>query len=257
LAEILLTNDDGVRSPGITALAQQLRSLAQINTVAPDQEQSATSQSLTLLRPIHYEKIGSDCYSVNGTPTDCVLMALNHILPRQPDLVISGINRGPNLGYDIAHSGTVAGAMEAARHGLQAVAISLATRKDFIFDQAVQFVAELSERLLTTPLPKGVILNVNIPAGNWKGVKVTRQSSYQVRNLVVETRDPRGRTYFWLDQDLDFSSLPSNGDTDDVAVRSGYISMTPLKLDQTAIEVISELKSWSESFSANKRPIIQ
>ena len=136
MAEILLTNDDGVRSPGITSLAQQLRSLAQINTVAPNQDQSATSQSLTLLRPIHYEKISSDCYSVNGTPTDCVLMALNHILPRQPDLVISGINRGPNLGYDIAHSGTVAGAMEAARHGLQAVAISLATRKDFIFDQA-------------------------------------------------------------------------------------------------------------------------
>ena len=257
MAEILLTNDDGVRSPGITSLAQQLRSLAQINTVAPDQEQSATSQSLTLLRPIHYEKISSDCYSVSGTPTDCVLMALNHILPQQPDLVISGINRGPNLGYDIAHSGTVAGAMEAARHGLQAVAISLATRKDFIFDQAVQFVTELSERLLTTPLPKGVILNVNIPAGNWKGVKITRQSSYQVRNLVVETRDPRGRTYFWLDQDLDFSSLPSDGDTDDVAVRSGYISMTPLKLDQTAIEFVSELKSWSESFSANKRPVIQ
>ena len=155
MAEILLTNDDGVHSSGITSLADSLASTGHVTTVAPDQEMSASSQSLTLIRPIRYDKIGPDRYSVEGTPTDCVIMALNYILPLRPDLVISGINKGPNLGHDIAYSGTVAGAMEAARHGVQAVAVSLATRNTFVFEDAAQFATILAQRLLKQPLPEG------------------------------------------------------------------------------------------------------
>ena len=118
MADILLTNDDGIHSAGITSLARSLSHLGQVITVAPDREMSASSQALTLLRPVRYEQIGADRYSVEGTPADCVIIALNHILPKPPDLVVSGINRGSNLGHDIAYSGTVAGAMEAARHGI-------------------------------------------------------------------------------------------------------------------------------------------
>ena len=257
MAEILLTNDDGVHSAGITSLADTLASTGHVTTVAPDREMSASSQSLTLIRPIRYDKIGPDRYSVEGTPTDCVIMALNYILPQRPDLVISGINKGPNLGHDIAYSGTVAGAMEAARHGVQAVAISLATRNTFAFEDAAQFVTTLAQRLLKQSLPEGFILNVNIPVGRWKGVRVTRQGSFQARNLIVKNQDPRGRKYFWLDQEPESRTLPNNCDSDHLAIRSNCISLTPLKLDQTAFEMTSELSSWAEEFSAEGMSINQ
>ena len=249
MADILLTNDDGIHSAGITSLARALSHLGQVITVAPDREMSASSQALTLLRPVRYEQIGADRYSVEGTPADCVIIALNHILPKPPDLVVSGINRGSNLGHDIAYSGTVAGAMEAARHGIQAAAVSLATRADFDFEEAAQFTAHLAGQLLKQPLPPGFILNVNVPGGGWQGVRVTRQGPYPICNLIVESRDPRGRKYFWLDQELEPRDLPVDGDSDFVALRSGCISITPLKLDQTAFELSSELKSWAECLS--------
>ena len=249
MAEILLTNDDGVHSPGVTSLARALSLLGRVTTVAPDREMSASSQSITLWRPVRYEEIGPDRYSVEGTPADCVIIALNHILPRRPDLVISGINRGANLGHDIAYSGTVAGAMEAARHGVQAAAISLATRDNFVFEEAAQFTAHLAEQLLKRSLPEGFILNVNVPGRGWQGVRVTRQGPYQIRNLVVEKRDPRGRKYFWLDQELEPQALPVDGDSDHAAVRSGCISITPLKLDQTAFGLSAEVSSWAEIYS--------
>ncbi len=249
MAAILLTNDDGIHSAGITSLARSLAHLGQVITVAPDRERSASSQALTLWGPIRYHQTGVDCYSVEGTPADCVIMALNHILPNRPDLVISGINRGSNLGHDIAYSGTVAGAMEAARHGIQAAAVSLATRAEFDFEEAAQFTAHLAGQLLNKPLPPGFILNVNVPAGGWQGVRVTRQDTCPIANLIVENRDPRGRKYFWLDQELEPRDLPADGDSDYVAVRSGCVSITPLKLDQTARELSSELKSWAEFLS--------
>lgn len=249
MAAILLTNDDGIHSAGITSLARSLSHLGQVITVAPDRERSASSQALTLWRPVRYEKIGADRYSVDGTPADCVIIALNHILPRPPNLVVSGINRGSNLGHDIAYSGTVAGAMEAARHGIQAVAVSLATRADFDFEEAARFTAHLAEKLLKQPLPPGFVLNVNVPGGGWQGVRVTRQDTCPIGNMVVESRDPRGRKYFWLDQELEPSGLPADGDSDYVAVRSGCVSITPLKLDQTALELSSELKTWAEFLS--------
>jgi 5'-nucleotidase len=249
LAEILLTNDDGVHSAGVTSLAHSLSLLGHVTTVAPDREMSASSQSITLLRPVRYQQIGPDRYSVEGTPADCVIIALNHILPKQPDLVISGINKGSNLGHDIAYSGTVAGAMEAARHGIQAAAISLATRDRFVFEEAARFTAHLAEQLLKQPLPEGVILNVNVPGGGWQGVRVTRQGPYEIRNLIVESRDPRGRKCFWLDQELEPRDLPADGDSDYAAVRAGCISITPLKLDQTAFGLNAELSSWADIFS--------
>ena len=247
MAAILLTNDDGVHSAGITSLARSLAHLGQVITVAPDGERSASSQALTLWRPIRYQEVGVDRYSVEGTPADCVIIALNHILPDRPDLVISGINRGCNLGHDIAYSGTVAGAMEGARHGIPSAAVSLATRADFDFEEAAQFTAHLAGQLLNKPLPPGFILNVNVPGGGWQGVRVTRQDTCRIANLIVESRDPRGRKYFWLDQEP--RDLPADGDSDYVAVRSGCVSITPLKLDQTALELSSELKSWAEFLS--------
>ncbi len=249
MAAILLTNDDGVHSAGITSLARSLSHLGQVITVAPDREKSASSQALTLWRPIRYDRIGVDRYSVEGTPADCVIMALNHILPSRPDLVISGINRGANLGHDIAHSGTVAGAMEAARHGIQAAAVSLARRVDMDFEEAARFTAHLAGQMLNKPLPPGFVLNVNVPAGEWREARVTRQDTCRIGNLIVESRDPRGRKYFWLDQEMEPRDLPSDGDSDTAAVRSGCVSITPLKLDQTALELSSELKSWAEFLS--------
>lgn len=249
MAAILLTNDDGIHSAGITSLARSLSHLGQVITVAPDRERSASSQALTLWRPIRYQEVGVDRYSVEGTPADCVILALNHILPDRPDLVISGINRGSNLGHDIAYSGTVAGAMEAARHGIQAAAVSLARRAEFDFEEAAQFTAHLAGLLLNKPLPQGFILNVNVPAGGWQGVRVTRQDTCPIDNLIVENRDPRGGKYIWLDQEPEPRDLPADGDSDYVAVRSGCVSITPLKLDQTALELSSELKSWAEFLS--------
>ncbi|MEW5975562.1 MAG: 5'/3'-nucleotidase SurE [Acidobacteriota bacterium] len=234
MKRILLTNDDGIHSPGLDQLARAVSKLGDVTVVAPDRERSACSQSLTLHDPIRLEELEAGRYAVNGTPADCVVMALNHLLPCFPDLVISGINRGPNLGHDIGYSGTVAGALEAANYQIPAFAVSTALASLQGYAAAAGFAALLAEALLADPPEPGLIFNVNVPAQEAKGIRVTRQGHRNMRNIVVENRDPRGRTYYWIDQELqqELHLLPQ--DYDYVAVSQGYISVTPIKADRTA-----------------------
>jgi 5'-nucleotidase len=247
LAEILLTNDDGIYAAGILALADSVARLGRVTIVAPDRERSATSQSLTLNQPIRYEEVAPARYAVEGTPTDCVILAIHYLLPVKPDLVISGINRGPNLGGDIGYSGTVAGAVEAANHEISAFAISLAARKEFHFEQAAQFAATLAEKLLSEPTGADAVYNVNVPPNPIKGVHITCQGRRNVRNLIVENLDPRGRKYFWFDQDLSLPNKEENPAADYVAIREGYISITPLRMDRTDYDAAESISHWPET----------
>jgi 5'-nucleotidase len=244
LREILVTNDDGIYSAGIQALAEAIAPLGRVTMVAPDRERSAASQSLTIQRPLRYEEVGPGKYAVDGTPADCVIIAMHHILSAMPDLVISGINRGANLGHDVGYSGTVAAALEAAHNNVPAFAISLATWDQFQFDDAGQFAASLAEQMLQNPLPPGMILNVNVPPSRFKGVKITRQSIRNAESMIVEHEDPRGRKLFWFDQKYAPVQGEQNADGDSAAVNEGYISITPLKIDRTAYDIISWLETW-------------
>jgi 5'/3'-nucleotidase len=244
LAEILLTNDDGVHAPGIVILADALSKVGRVTVVAPDREKSASSQSLTLHDPIRCDAVAERRYSVSGTPSDCVILALHYLLPKRPDLVISGINRGPNLGRDIGYSGTVAGAVEGANHDIPAFAVSLAMSTEYQYEAAAQFSASLAEKMLESPLPKGSILNVNVPAPPIKGVRITVQGKRNIRNLIVENTDPRGRKYFWLDQDLHMPEAEENPASDYLAVTEGYVSLTPLRIDRTNYDLAETMATW-------------
>ncbi len=257
LKQILLTNDDGIHSAGLLALAKTLSLVGQVTAVAPDRERSASSQSLSFHRPVRYEEIAPGQFSVDGTPTDCVLIALHHILPAQPDLVVSGINRGWNLGHDIAYSGTIAAAMEAAYHGLPAFAVSSSSGDTTNLEQAADFALALTNKMLNEPLPSGVILNVNLPDGEICEVRLTRQGSRNVRTLIVENKDPRGRKYFWFDQELPADGFEEGPDVDYMAVKAGYVSITPLKIDRTAQDCFSRLEAWPEALCKEKINSIQ
>jgi 5'-nucleotidase len=257
LKQILLTNDDGVHSAGLLALAKAFSTVGTVTLVAPDRERSASSQSLSLHRPVRFEEVAHGRFAVEGTPTDCVLIALHHIMRLQPDLVISGINRGWNLGHDIAYSGTVSAALEAANHDIPAVAVSTASWDELKLNDAAEFVLTLAKRMWTEPLIKGHILNVNVPSKETRGVRLTRQGHRNVRTLVVENKDPRGRKYFWFDQELQAEGLEDGPDVDYMAVKAGYISVTPLRIDRTAQDCIGRLSAWPEALFKEKLSLIQ
>src|SRR6266568_8832396 len=200
MKRILLTNDDGIQAAGLKALEQKLVSLGEVTVVAPEREMSATSQAISLHTPLRVHRLDERHYAVSGTPADAVIVALHHLLPEKPDLVVSGINPGGNLGENVYYSGTVAGAMEAVLHGVPSFAISLASRKSPDFSTAAAFGARLATQILAEGLAEGVTLNVNVPRGEARGVRVTRQSRKISQNLVVEMKDPRGRPYYWLDE---------------------------------------------------------
>jgi 5'-nucleotidase len=242
MPRILVTNDDGVHSQGIIDLAEALRPLGEVYVVAPAHEMSAASHSLTLMRPLRVEKIDDWHYSVDGTPTDCVTIAMNHILKgRLPDLVVSGINKGGNLGDDVSYSGTVAGALEAAIYGLPGIALSLVKRVDFDFSYAAQFGSELSARILSDTLPRGTVLNVNIPPGPVKGVKVTRQGLKIIKPTIIEGTDPRQRKYYWIGEEA--MTWNEEEGTDYEALRQGLVSITPLRNDLTDHSVMDKIKA--------------
>jgi 5'-nucleotidase len=249
LKEILVTNDDGVHSEGIQALASALSAVGRVTMVAPDRERSAASQSLTIQRPLRYEEVGPQKYAVDGTPADCVLIALHHILAAPPDLIFAGINRGANLGHDVSYSGTVAAALEAAHNNICAAAISLATWNDFEYTPAAQFAVRLAGLLLEQPLPPATILNVNVPPGLIKGVKLTRQAIGNTESMIVEHEDPRGRKLFWFDQKYTPVQGEQNAGNDSAAVNEGYISVTPLMIDRTAYDLFSRLEGWPKVLS--------
>lgn len=248
MAHILISNDDGIHAEGLRALKAGLEGFAKLTVVAPSYERSAAAQSLTLRQPIFYEQIAEGEWSVDGTPADSMIIALNKILPEPPDLVISGINRGGNLGENIFYSGTVGAAAEATIHKLPAFAISSIYRgKNVRFDYAAKFARELAQKILNEKLPAGVLLNVNVPL-EWKGgVRFTRQSEKITRNVLQEGTDPRGRTFCWLceqrvDQEL-------GDDTDYAAVFAGDISITPLHLERTHTQSLNHLSHWAKELS--------
>lgn len=233
----LLTNDDGFLSPGLEALAASLKELGEIYVVAPDKEKSATSLSLSLHRPLRIQTIHSHMYAVDGTPVDCIYLALKRLLPRPPDLVISGINHGPNLGrQDVAYSGTVAAALQAAFLGLRSMAISLLPdcNNHYFFIEAAAVMKKIIAHFLDHPFPAGLALNFNLPPPPFKGIKIVPLGEKKYNPEIIENTDPRGRKYYWIG-----SGHPEIGPekgSDIEAVNQGFITLTPLKVNFTALE---------------------
>lgn len=232
MSRILVTNDDGHFSPGIHALAVALRSLGDVVIVAPQTEASAVGHALTLRRPLRVEHVSEGVYAVDGTPTDCVNIAIDQILTYKPDLIVSGINKGFNIGDDVTYSGTVAGALEGALLGFQAIAVSQQyTRETFDFTVAAEFAARLAATVLKQPLPPRTFLNVNVPTGTIAGVRTTVQARRNHITKVARRLDPREREYFWIEEASDDWELDEA--SDHRAVNEGYISVTPLQPDLT------------------------
>lgn len=238
---ILVTNDDGYRSEGITALADALRPLGDVTIVAPQDESSAIGHALTLKRPLRLEHIRDSTYSVDGTPTDCVNMAVTHVFKRLPDMVVSGINKGWNLGDDVTYSGTAAGALEAALLGVPGIAVSLQqTRGTYDFSFAAKAAADMAAALFRRPLPAWTFLNMNLPKGQPKGLRVTVQAKRNHITQITERHDPKGRPYYWIEEGLD--EWEPHDRSDYQAVRDGYISVTPLHPDLTAHHALSAVE---------------
>ncbi len=243
---ILVSNDDGVEAPGLRALAEALQPLGEVTVCAPDREQSATSRSISLHRPLRIEKLPPwgqiERWAVDGTPTDAVYIGLNHVLKdRRPDVVASGINRGPNLANDVHYSGTVAAAMEGCAGGVPSFAISLIKTRDYT--HAARFAAALAREIGEHGLPPGTLLNVNVPPGEPRGSQITRIGKRSFAAAVVEKVDPRGRAYYWIGGDEQaHEDVPGS---DCVAVfDKKLISVTPLHLDLTRHELVEELQKW-------------
>jgi len=241
---ILVTNDDGILSPGITSLASSLATVGRVTVVAPDRERSAVGHSLTLHSPLRAEEIQPGIFAVDGTPTDCVHLGIHGLLGERPDLVVSGINKGGNMGDDITYSGTVCAAMEATLMGVPAFAVSLVS-DSFLpqdFALAARFAARLTEILAQNKLPSDTFFNVNVPGAGYKGVRVTRQGKRIYEDVLVEKEDPRGRKYYWIGGgELGFHDTEG---TDFNAVHAGYISITPLHLDLTNYRSFQALSGW-------------
>lgn len=232
MTRILVTNDDGHFSPGIHALADALRSLGDVVIVAPQTEASAVGHALTLRRPLRVEQMAEGVYAVDGTPTDCVNIAIDQILTHKPDLIVSGINKGFNIGDDVTYSGTVAGALEGALLGFPSIAVSQQfTRDAWDFSVAAACATRVAEQLLRQPVPGRTFLNINVPLGEIKGIKATVQARRNHITKVARREDPRGRAYFWIEEAVDEWDLDENSDHH--AVKAGYISVTPLQPDLT------------------------
>jgi 5'-nucleotidase len=240
---ILLTNDDGFFVETIQVLFRRLRSLGQAFIVAPDREKSASSLAITLRRPLRIHHIKPRIWAVEGTPGDCIYFALQKLLPRRPDLVISGINPGPNLGQqDVNYSGTVAGALQGTFLGVPSVAVSMLpdARGRFALSFAADVVRRIAETILAAGLPAGVTLNVNIPPPPVMGVKVTRLGWKFYNPEIIEKKDPRGSSYFWIGTGT--PKRVGDKDTDVIAAHEGYISLTPLHTDMTAHHALASPK---------------
>jgi 5'-nucleotidase len=245
MTRILLTNDDGIHSDGLIKLEEALGEVGDVYTVAPASEMSGASHSLTLARPLRIRRIDERHWSVDGTPTDCVTLALNKILTEEerPNICVSGINHGGNLGDDATYSGTVAGALEATILGVPGIAISLVAREQFDFTEAARFAVTAVRKVLNEGLPEGTLLNINIPRTEIKGVRVTRQGIKKARPVISEHIDPRGKPYFWIGEEY-FGKSSEDG-TDYQAIEDGFISVTPLKSDMTDHRALTAIETWN------------
>ena len=241
MPRILVTNDDGFRSDGLLAVAEALGPLGHVAIVAPTVEASAIGHALTLRRPLRLERIEEYLYAVDGTPTDCVNLAIAQVFKGLPDLVVSGINKGWNIGDDVTYSGTVSGAFEGALLGIPAMAVSLQyTSGPWDFGYAARVAAMLAEGLLQRPLPPRVFLNVNVPRGEPKGVRVTVQAKRNHITSVGERHDPKGRPYYWIEEGQD--EYHPHDRSDYQAVRDGYVAITPLQPDLTAHDALAAVE---------------
>lgn len=248
---VLLTNDDGIASPGLVALAREISGVAETFVVAPELERSAASHAITLHKPLratraHLDDTGLPTWATNGTPADCVVLAVLDLLGSPPDVVVAGINAGANLGMDLFYSGTVSAAVEAALFGISALAISVAGFENIRWEPAAQFAARLVQEMARHGLPPDSFLNVNVPnrpAAEITGVEVTRQSSRRYVNRLEKRADPRGRDYYWLTGSVDPAETAPG--TDVRAVAEGRISVTPLRLDMTYDALSGALRSWN------------
>ncbi len=242
---ILLSNDDGYLAQGLIALADGLQAFADISVVAPDKNRSAASNSLTLEMPLRAQQTDNGFIKVDGTPTDCVHLALTGLLDKEPDMVFAGINHGANLGDDVLYSGTVAAATEGRFLGLPAVAISMVSSDPKYFASAVKVAGEILQRLLDQPLAKDILLNVNVPDIPWselKGFQSTRLGQRHKAESVIKSQDPRGRTIYWVGPPG--AEQDAGPGTDFYAISQGYVSVTPLQLDLTRYDALDTLKEW-------------
>jgi 5'-nucleotidase len=231
MTRILVTNDDGVYSVGLRLLAKALEPLGEVTVVAPDREQSATGHSLTLGRPLRMQKIEENCYAVDGTPTDCVNLAVLSLMREaRPDLIVSGINFGLNLGDDVTYSGTVSATFEGTLLGIPSIAFSQEIAEGYSFERASAFAGRFVAELLNETLRSDLLLNVNLPAGELRGLSFTRLGHRVYQQSVVEKEDPRGRKYYWIAGTPEWQA---ESGTDYEAVSNGRVSVTPLHLDLT------------------------
>jgi 5'-nucleotidase len=243
---IMITNDDGVQSPGLLALRQALEQIAETVVVAPERNWSAASAARTLYDPLRIDPVtladGSDAWMCSGTPGDCVGLALLGFLERKPDLVVSGINIGLNLGNDVSYSGTVAAAREATVYGIPAIAVSLDATRESDFKPAAQVAAHIAQAAVEHDLRSEIVLNVNVPAGPVKGIVAARLGRRRYQDELVVRHDPRGRPYYWLGGGAPEGDLREGTDT--AAIANGFVSLTPVHFDLTNDEWLAQLRTW-------------
>ena len=247
--KILVTNDDGIHAPGLIALADSLKTIGTVAVVAPDRERSAIGHALTLHHPLRAVKVGQNMFAVDGTPTDCVNLGIHSLLEFKPDIVVSGINNGGNLGDDVTYSGTVSAAMEATLMGIPAFSISLVTSgEENNYAAAADFAVKLAEMVHKKGLPADTFLNANIPdlpIDKLLKPLITSQGKRRYEGMIIDKVDPRGRNYYWIGTvDLNFLDIEGS---DYSAVSKGHISITPLHIDLTNYNSISILKKWDFS----------
>src|SRR5881397_1453764 len=241
MPRILATNDDGYRSEGIHVLARALRDIGEVTIVAPMSEASAIGHALTLRHPLRLDPIADHVFAVDGTPTDCVNIAVTQVFKGLPDLVVSGINKGWNLGDDVTYSGTVAGALEGALLGIPSIAVSLrATRGEYDFTYAARAAAVWADAILRQPIGARTFLNINVPKGLPRGYRVTVQAKRNHITSVAERHDPKRRPYYWIEEGQ--NEWEPHDRSDYQAVRDGYVSVTPLQPDLTAHQALAEVE---------------
>ena len=242
---ILVTNDDGVESAGMKVLATALETLDSVYVVAPDRERSAVGMAITLHHPLRAKQVGDRFYAVDGTPVDCVDLAIAQLLPESPKLVVSGINHGDNLGHDLHFSGTVAAARKAALLHIPAIAFSMTSSRKYHYETALKYAVQIVERVADQGIPDGILLNVNIPnleVSDVQGVKVTRQDLGTYSANAIERKDRTGNPYYWIGGDR--LATDQRPDTDLNTLKNRFVSITPVQLDQTAYDHLDMVKDW-------------
>lgn len=256
---ILVTNDDGIDSPGIRILAKALASLGDVWVVAPERAQNAMGRAITLHKPLRLNQVGRQTFSVNGTPSDCITLAVGQLLKeRHLDLVVSGINKGLNLGDDVTNSGTVAAALEGAIRGISSIAVSMEGQQRFRFSLGAKVAVEIANMVLQQGLPADTLLNVNVPdiqANRLRGVQLTSLSRRRYDNPVIEKTDPRGRKYYWIAGEQVTWNRKKHSDVD--AISRGFVSLTPLHFDMTQYRALTKLHSWERTLNRRVRSMQQ